>query len=274
MVASLCWPSSLTRKAPGRGLLVTPARATAAPPRRRRRGSSLMPAPSRRTGGGHVPPAPAEAMAPVYTSISRSAVAGQPNPDACASAPRDSSASRRRSDQPSKHPRPHLRVVPVHQHAGEAVPDRGAQPADGGRHHRRAARLSLERHQAERFRVRRHQHHRGGPVPVGQFPLRARRLEPDAARRRRARRPARRAAPARPTSDPLGPPTNTTTSRSASAGARRSSDAAARSTTSGPFSGWIRPAKTSTIASGGQPEPPPRRRDRSRAGTPTGPRPG
>src|SRR5690242_582071 len=38
---------------------------------------------------------PAEAMAPVYTSISRSAVAGQPNPDACASAPRDSEASLR-----------------------------------------------------------------------------------------------------------------------------------------------------------------------------------
>ena len=34
-------------------------------------------------------------MAPVYTSISRSAVAGQPNPDACASAPRDSEASHR-----------------------------------------------------------------------------------------------------------------------------------------------------------------------------------
>jgi len=33
-------------------------------------------------------------MAPVYTPISRSAVAGQPNPAACASAPRDSSASR------------------------------------------------------------------------------------------------------------------------------------------------------------------------------------
>src|SRR4029077_10261428 len=38
---------------------------------------------------------PAEAMAPVYTSISRSAVAAQPTPDACASAPRDSEASHR-----------------------------------------------------------------------------------------------------------------------------------------------------------------------------------
>src|SRR6266700_4895780 len=37
---------------------------------------------------------PIDSMAPVYTSISRSAVAGQPNADACASAPRDSSASR------------------------------------------------------------------------------------------------------------------------------------------------------------------------------------
>src|SRR5690348_5286844 len=35
-----------------------------------------------------------EAMAPVYTSTSRSAVAGQPNLDACATAPRESSASR------------------------------------------------------------------------------------------------------------------------------------------------------------------------------------
>ena len=59
--------------------------------------------------------------------------------------------------------------------------------------------------------------------------------------------------PGAPTSDPLGPPTKTTTSRSASSGATRSSDAAARSTTSGPFSGWIRPAKTSTTASGGSP---------------------
>src|SRR5689334_732006 len=41
------------------------------------------------------PTEPAEAMAPVYTSISRSAVAGQPNPDACATAPRDSDASHR-----------------------------------------------------------------------------------------------------------------------------------------------------------------------------------
>src|SRR5207253_1288030 len=37
---------------------------------------------------------PTDSMTPVYTSISRSAVAGQPNPDACASAPRESSASR------------------------------------------------------------------------------------------------------------------------------------------------------------------------------------
>src|SRR5580704_19051407 len=37
---------------------------------------------------------PMDSIALVYTSISRSAVAGQPNPDACASAPRDSSASR------------------------------------------------------------------------------------------------------------------------------------------------------------------------------------
>src|ERR1700750_394104 len=51
---------------------------------------------------------PAEAMPPVYTSISRSAVAGQPNPDACATAPRDSDASRRaataRSRSPEAHP--------------------------------------------------------------------------------------------------------------------------------------------------------------------------
>ena len=73
-------------------------------------------------------------------------------------------------------------------------------------------------------------------------------------------RPSRR--PGAPTSDPLGPPTNTTTSLSASPGDKRSSEAAACSTTSGPFSGWIRPAKTSTTASAGSPS----RRRAARAG--------
>ena len=86
-----------------------------------------------------------------------------------------------RGDQPGKHARPHHRIVPVDQDAGEAVPDRGAQPADGGGDHRGPAGLSLERHQAERLRVRRHQHHGRGPVPVGQLGLRARRLVPDGA---------------------------------------------------------------------------------------------
>ena len=41
-------------------------------------------------------------MAPVYTSISRSAVAAQPNPDACASAPRDNDASHRGEETRSR----------------------------------------------------------------------------------------------------------------------------------------------------------------------------
>ena len=41
--------------------------------------------------------------------------------------------------------------------------------------------------------------------------------------------------------------------RAASSGQERSSDAAARNAMSGPFSGWIRPANTSTTASKGSP---------------------
>ena len=50
----------------------------------------------RRPGGGsHARTGTAASfMAPVYTSISRSAVTGQPNADACSTAPRESSASR------------------------------------------------------------------------------------------------------------------------------------------------------------------------------------
>ena len=50
--------------------------------------------------------------------------------------------------------------------------------------------------------------------------------------------------------EPESPPRTATTSRSRSSGRRRSSSAAARRSTSGAFSGWMRPTKRSTTASG------------------------
>ena len=52
---------------------------------------------------------------------------------------------------------------------------------------------------------------------------------------------------------PLGPPTKATVSTCASAGSPRISSAAACSTTSGAFSGWMRPANTMTGPSSGRP---------------------
>src|SRR6266568_3452465 len=60
----------------------------------RRRGGGFIPAHARTESATGESADSTDSMAPVYTSISRSAVAGQPNADACASAPRDSSASR------------------------------------------------------------------------------------------------------------------------------------------------------------------------------------
>ena len=76
--------------------------------------------------------------------------------------------------------------------------------------------------------------------------------------------------------EPDGPPTTGTTRRERSSGPS-SSTATARSSTSGAFSGWIRPANSSTCASAGQPERGPglapgpaggRRRGRRRGGRP------
>ena len=60
------------------------------------------------------------------------------------------------------------RVVAVDQHAGDAVPDGGAQAADGGRHDRSAAGLGLERDQPEGLVVTRDDGDVGGPVVLGE----------------------------------------------------------------------------------------------------------
>ena len=51
---------------------------------------------------------------------------------------------------------------------GDAVTHRSAQPADVGRHDRRAARRRLERNEAERFGPRRDENRVGGAVETGQ----------------------------------------------------------------------------------------------------------
>ena len=207
-------------------------------------------------------------MAPVYTSTSRVRGGGPAEPGGVRQrAPRDSSASRPGEVTSPESTRAHAHgIVPVHQHAGEAVPDRGAQPAHGGGDHRGPAGLSLERHQPERIpsataRARRSQPGTSRPVPAAGTAARTGRC-----RICRAGPRGRRARPGAPTSDPLGPPTNTTTSRSASPGAEHPAARPRRAARRrGPFSGWIRPSRTiSTTASAGRPQALPGRRRRPR----------
>ena len=104
------------------------------------------------------------------TSRKRTRVAGRP-PTGPGAAP---GALMRRPDDPG----PVGRVVPVHQDAGVAVADDGAQAAYPGRDDRGAAGLRLQRHQPERLRVGGGEHQRGRPVPLRELGLRARRLQP------------------------------------------------------------------------------------------------
>ena len=71
--------------------------------------------------------------------------------------------------------------------------------------------------------------------------------------------------------DPHGPPSTATTSSPAQCGCRASSSAAALTSTSGALSGWIRPTKSSTLASWGSPTAARAARDVTRARTATGP---
>ena len=91
-----------------------------------------------------------------------------------------------RPKQIAEDARPVGRIVPVDEHPRDAVAHGRDQPAHRGRHHRRAARLRLQRDQAERLVVARHADQVGGPVDVGQVGRRPRRQEPHAVARGRA----------------------------------------------------------------------------------------
>ena len=127
------------------------------------------------------------------------------------------------------------------------------RPPTAAATHRGAAGLGLDRDQAERLAVRRHDQHGGGPVPVRELVLR----RPAAGTARRRRCPSRaasfcsRSGLARPV--PLGPPTTGTTRRARSDGSLLQEAATARSRTSGAFSGWMRPTKSGISASCGRP---------------------
>ena len=152
------------------------------------------------------PPGRPRAARPPYASR-RSCGRARPRPGPARAAGPARSSSRRRD------PGPVVRVVAVDQHAGDPVPDGGDQPADGRRHHRRAAGLRLQRDQPERLVVARHRDQVGGPVERGQVVAGQRRQEPHRSRRRRARRPARSARSAGPGRSRWGRRRSTTVSR-------------------------------------------------------------
>ena len=170
-----------------------------------------------------------------------------PPPRASSAAPAGCSAT---AASASAHgPRP----VPVDQQPGPAVGHRDRQPADPGGHHRGAAGLRLQRDQPERLvvaghrdHVRRPVHRRTSPAPACGGRKRSTSVSPSAA-------PSCCSAVGSASPLPDGPPATSTTSRARSAGSRRSSSAAACSSTSGAFSGWMRPTKASTTASGAMP---------------------
>ena len=77
--------------------------------------------------------------------------------------------SRPAVEQPADGGRPVVGVVAVDQHAADPVAHRDGQPADRGRHHRRAAGLGLDGDQSERLGVAGHRHHVGGAVHVDEL---------------------------------------------------------------------------------------------------------
>ena len=169
---------------------------------------------------------------------------------ACATAPA-ANRSRTRGSQrdPGERVGPGGRLVPAHQQTGRPVRDRHRQPADRGRDDRRAARLRLERDEPERLVVAGHRDDVGRPVHVDQRRAPAAAAGTAPRRRCRASRPAPAAtsAPPAPCRTARRPPRPTSRSRGTTP--RASSSAAADSSTSGAFSGWIRPTNASTTAS-------------------------
>ena len=288
MVASLCWPSSRPgtppagcshRSAPARPArpgrpMRAPGRNSCcvsrsslgrlkAPPSLVARASHLGWAWGRRHSPGgaaplrlaHAPTAVAAAsfMAPVYTPTSRSAVAGQSNADACATAPRDSCASRpgaatgrpapaRTTSGRARRPAcPNTRPVP------RCAASRRRPPPPACRTPEPPA--PLGRTTPSATAPARHQ--RPGTSRPAPAAGRAAPAAPAEAMPRPSARPESR--PGAPTSDPLGPAHEDHDQPVGQRGRARSRSAAACSTMSGPFSGWIRPANTSTTASAGSP---------------------
>ena len=170
---------------------------------------------------------------------------------------RAASSARRpgRGEQAAEHPRPVVRVVPVDQHAADAVADGGDQAADRGGHHRRAAGLRLQRDQPERLVVRRHRDQVGGPVE--RRPGRRRSAAAGSAPRRRCRatRPARSARSAGPGRCRWARRRSPRSAARPARGRARAARRRARSSTSGALSGWIRPTNATTCPPLGQAEP-------------------
>ena len=139
----------------------------------------------------------------------------------------------------------------VDQGAALAVGHRHRQTAHRGRHHRGAAGLSLHRDQTEGLRIAGHRHQVGCPVEVDQLVARLRRQEGD------------------PVSDTelVGQPNQRVRGGQAGAGGppamttrTSGSSAAARNSTSGAFSGWMRPTKATIRSPAGNPGARARRR--------------
>ena len=133
--------------------------------------------------------------------------------------------------------------------------DGGGQATDRARHHRRAAGLRLDGHEPEGLAVGRDDDEVGGAVVVGQDLLADGRVEAD--HPAHAERPGqlvealgvRETRPARPTDDRRRP-----AGRGAK-GSAASISAAARTSTSGALSGWIRPDEHQDDRVGRQADP-------------------
>src|SRR5829696_5556823 len=139
--------------------------------------------------------------------------------------------------------RPVVRFMAADQDSGALMVDRVPQPADVGRHYRSAACLRFERDEAEGLVVGRQTDDIGGAIPAEEFG--ANRVRPEFHHLVDAERPSQR----RQGSGPLGLPIMINFNRSRRAGSRLASSATARISTSGAFSGWIRPTNKITCAS-------------------------
>ena len=141
-----------------------------------------------------------------------------------------------------------LGLATLDEQSGDAVVDDVEQPADRAGHDGNAARRRFEGDEPEALAATRHDHDVGRAVVAGRAGgvAWARRRRPGRRLRARAAR-ARVAASSAAPSTPLAPPTST---RMASP---RCSPARARTATSGPFNGWIRPTNRMIGRSAGRP---------------------